>query len=89
MRDNFALPELALPLQSGLDAWPPEARGVGRGFVAVRGEGVVPFRLRPGPAAVTLGTGEERREERTPEPLRWFLRRFNGKWYANNQSKMF
>jgi hypothetical protein len=42
-------------------------------LVAVRGEGVAPFRRRPGAVAVTLGVGEERREERTPEPLRRFL----------------
>jgi hypothetical protein len=35
--------------------------------------GVVQFWLVPGVAAVTLGAGEERREERTPEPLRRFL----------------
>ena len=51
-------------------AWPPEARGVGRGLVAVRGEGVAPFWLKPGEAAVTLGMGEERRVERIPEQLR-------------------
>ena len=42
-------------------------------FVAVRREGVVPFWLKPGAAAVTLGAGEEQREERIPEPLRRFL----------------
>jgi len=42
-------------------------------LVAVRGEVVAPFWLRPGEAAVTLGVGEERREERIPEPLRRFL----------------
>jgi hypothetical protein len=41
--------------------------------VAVWGEGVVPFRLKPGEAAVTLGAGEERREERIPAQLRRFL----------------
>ncbi len=41
--------------------------------VAVRGEFVVQFWLRPGEAAVTLGLGEERREERIPEQLRKFL----------------
>ena len=34
--------------------------------VAVRGEVVVQFWLKPGETAVTLGTGEERREERIP-----------------------
>jgi inner membrane protein len=42
-------------------------------LVAVRGEVVVQFWLRPGEAAVTLGPGEERREERIPEQLRRFL----------------
>ena len=41
--------------------------------VAVRGEGVAPFWLRPGEAAVTLGPGEEREEDRIPEPLGRFL----------------
>jgi len=41
--------------------------------IAVRGEVVVQFWLKPGEAAVTLGTGEERREERIPEQLRRFL----------------
>jgi hypothetical protein len=41
--------------------------------VAVRGEVIVQFWLQPGEAAVTLGAGEERREERIPEPLRRFL----------------
>ena len=41
--------------------------------VAIRGEVVVKFWLRPGEAAVTLGPGEERREERIPEQLRRFL----------------
>ena len=41
--------------------------------VAVRGEGVVPFWLRPGEAAVTLGAGEEREVEKIPEQLRRFL----------------
>jgi hypothetical protein len=36
-------------------------------------EVVVQFWLRPGEAAVTLGPGEERREERIPEQLRRFL----------------
>jgi hypothetical protein len=34
---------------------------------------VVQFWLKPGEAAVTLGPGEERREERIPEQLRRFL----------------
>jgi inner membrane protein len=42
-------------------------------LVTVRGEIVVQFWLKPGEAAVTLGTGEERREERIPEQLRRFL----------------
>ena len=41
--------------------------------VAVRGEVVVQFWLKPGEAAVTLGTGEEREVERIPEQLRRFL----------------
>jgi hypothetical protein len=42
--------------------------------VAVRGEVVVQFWLKPGEAAVMLGTGEEwQREERIPECLRRFL----------------
>ena len=42
-------------------------------LIAVRGEVVLQFWLRPGEAAVTLGAGEERREERIPEQLRKFL----------------
>jgi inner membrane protein len=42
-------------------------------LVAVRGEIVVQFWLKPGEAAVTLGAGEEQREERIPEQLRRFL----------------
>jgi len=34
---------------------------------------VVPFWLQPGEAAVSLGVGEEQREERIPEQLRRFL----------------
>ena len=41
--------------------------------MAVWGEVVVPFWLQPGAAAVTLGPGEEQREERIPEQLRRFL----------------
>jgi hypothetical protein len=41
--------------------------------VAVRGEGVVQFWLKPGEAAVTLGPGEEKEVERIPEPLKRFL----------------
>ena len=41
--------------------------------VAVRGEIVVQFWLRPSAAAVTLGAGEKQREERIPEQLRRFL----------------
>jgi len=39
--------------------------------MAVRGEVIVQFWLKPGEATVTLGTGEER-EERPPERFRWF-----------------
>jgi inner membrane protein len=42
-------------------------------LVAVRGEVVVQFWLRPGEVAVTLGPGEEREVERIPEQLRRFL----------------
>jgi inner membrane protein len=44
-------------------------------LVAVRGEVVVQFWLKPGEAAVTLGpgAGEEQKEERIPEQLRRFL----------------
>ena len=42
-------------------------------LVAVRGEVVVQFWLKPGETAVTLGVGEEQREERIPEQLRRFL----------------
>ena len=42
-------------------------------LVAVRGEVVVQFWLKPGEAAVTLGNGEEREVERIPEQLRRFL----------------
>ena len=41
--------------------------------IAVRGEVVVQFWLRPGEAAVTLGAGEEQEVERIPEQLRRFL----------------
>lgn len=41
--------------------------------VAVRGEVVVQFWLKPGETAVTLGAGEEQQEERIPEQLRRFL----------------
>ena len=41
--------------------------------VAVRGEMIVQFWLRPGEAAVTLGPGAEREVERIPAPLRRFL----------------
>jgi len=41
--------------------------------VAVRGEGVMRFWLRPGEAAVTRGTGKEREGERIPAQLRRFL----------------
>jgi inner membrane protein len=42
-------------------------------LVVVRGEVVVQFWLQPGEAAVTLGPGEEREEDRIPEQLRRFL----------------
>ena len=42
-------------------------------LVAVRGEVVVQFWLKPGETVVTLGVGEEQREERIPEQLRRFL----------------
>ena len=42
-------------------------------LVAVRGEVMVQFWLKPGETAVTLGTGEEREVERIPEQLRRFL----------------
>jgi inner membrane protein len=42
-------------------------------LVAVRGEVIVQFWLRPGEAAVTLGPGEVREVERIPEQLRRFL----------------
>ena len=41
--------------------------------VAVRGEVVVQFWLRPGEAAVTLEKGEEREEDKIPAQLRRFL----------------
>ena len=42
-------------------------------LMAVRGVVVVQFWLKPGETAVTLGVGEEQREERIPEQLRRFL----------------
>ncbi len=42
-------------------------------LVAVRGEVVVQFWLRPGEAAAALGPGEEKEVERIPEQLRRFL----------------
>ncbi|MFO7642033.1 MAG: hypothetical protein R6X17_12445 [Candidatus Competibacteraceae bacterium] len=42
-------------------------------LVAVRGEVIVQFWLRPGEAAVTLGPGDEREVERIPAQLRRFL----------------
>ena len=42
-------------------------------LVAVRGEVIVQFWLRPGEAAVTLGPGEVREVERIPEQLQKFL----------------
>lgn len=41
--------------------------------VAVRGEVIVQFWLRPGETAVTLGKGEEQEVERIPEQLKRFL----------------
>ena len=41
--------------------------------VAIRGEVVVQFWLKPGEAAITLEKGEDQKEERIPEPLRRFL----------------
>ena len=41
--------------------------------VAVRGEVVVQFWLRPGEAGVTLEKGEKREENRIPRQLRGFL----------------
>jgi len=41
--------------------------------VAVRGEIVVQFWLKPGEAAVSLGTGEAQKEERIPRQLRRFV----------------
>jgi inner membrane protein len=42
-------------------------------LVAVRGEIVVQFWLKPGEAAVALGTGEEQEVKRIPAQLRRFL----------------
>jgi inner membrane protein len=42
-------------------------------LVAVRGEVIVQFWLRPGEVAVSLGPGEEREVERIPEQLRRFM----------------
>ena len=42
-------------------------------LVAVRGEVVVQFWLKPGETVVTLGAGEEREVERIPKQLRRFL----------------
>ena len=42
-------------------------------FVAIRGEVIVQFWLRPGETAVTLRTGEEREVERIPEQLKRFI----------------
>lgn len=41
--------------------------------VAVHGEVIVQFWLRPGEAAVSLGVGEERELERIPRQLMGFL----------------
>ena len=42
-------------------------------LVAVRGEVVVQFWLKPGEAAVTLGVGDEKEVEKIPEQLKRFL----------------
>ena len=42
-------------------------------LVAVRGEVIVQFWLKPGEAAVTLGPRDEREVERIPAQLRRFL----------------
>ena len=42
-------------------------------LVALRGEVIVQFWLRPGESAVSLGPGEEQREDRIPAQLRRFL----------------
>jgi len=41
--------------------------------VAVRGEVVVQFWLRPGESAIMLGSGTETHEDRIPKQLRGFL----------------
>ena len=41
--------------------------------MAAEGEIFVRFWLGPGAAAVSLGAGEKREEERIPEQLRWVL----------------
>ena len=41
--------------------------------MAVRGEVIVQFWLRPGEAAVTLGAGDEKEVEKIPEQLKRFL----------------
>ncbi len=42
-------------------------------WVAAKGEVFVQFWLGPGERAVTLGTGEEQREERIPVQLKPYL----------------
>ena len=42
-------------------------------LVAVRGEVMVQFWLKPGEAAAMLGTGDEKEVERIPAQLRGFL----------------
>ena len=59
-------------LQSEQAAW-PQARGVGRGLVAVRGEGVVQFWLRPGEQAVFFDLSHDPPADPIPEELRRFL----------------
>ena len=54
-------------------AWPPEARGVGHDLVAVRGEVVVQFWLKPGDPPVVLWKGEEQPVERIPAQLKPYL----------------
>ena len=41
--------------------------------IAVRGEVVVQFWLKPGETAVTLGAGDEKEVEKIPEQLKRFL----------------
>jgi hypothetical protein len=72
-RDRLVPTASARGRQSEAGAGLPTVREVGRGRAAVRGERLAPFWLRPGEAAVTLGPGEEREEERILAQLRRFL----------------